>query len=453
VATIQSGETARQRFAPILETVLDAVVIIDADGFVMAWNDVAHDTFGWSSEEAIGQALVDLIIPEQHRAAHCSGLARYRATGEAQVLKRRIEITALRRSGEEFPVELSITATRTEHDDVFIGYLRDITERWTGEQAARQQAAILSQLAEGVIVANAAGRLTFVNEAAARLHGVAELDVGPEQYSDTYHLFTEDGRPYPPADLPLARALRGEIVEDARWRVERPDGTSVLAIGSARPILDPSGAQVAAVLTVRDDTARVAAERQVRENEARLRALTDNLPGGMVYQISTGADGSARQFLFVSQSHERLTGIPAQAVLEDPSIPYQLVHPDDREQMVAAEAESIREGKPFDVQVRFRRADGELRWCRILSAPREQQDGSLIWDGLQIDITDRVSAELALRELNANLEERVAERTAERNLLAMLVETTDVMVMACDLAYNILAINKANADEFERVYG
>jgi PAS domain S-box-containing protein len=335
----------------------------------------------------------------------------------------------------------------------YVGTLQDITDRKQAEQALHEQAAILEQLAEGVIVADAAGKLTFVNEPAAQLHGVAELGVEPEHYSDTYHLFTEEGRPYPPEELPLSRALRGETVEEARWRVERPDGTSVLAIGSAGPIRDALGAQVGAVLTVRDDTAREAAERELRENEARLRALTDNLPGGMVYQISTGQDGTARKFLFVSVSHERLTGIPAEAVIQDPTIPYQLIHPDDQPQLVQAEMDAIRDGKPFDVQVRFRRADGVERWCRILSAPREQPDGSLLWEGLQIDVTEHVESEIAVRELNATLEERVAERTSERNLLATLVEATDIMVMACDLEYTILAINKANADEFERVYG
>jgi PAS domain S-box-containing protein len=344
-------------------------------------------------------------------------------------------------------VDGTVQATR------YVGTLRDVTERKQAEQALHEQAAISAQLAEGVIVANCEGKLTFVNDAAARLHGVAELGVEPERYSETFHLFTEDNRPYPPLDLPLSRALRGEIVEDARWRIVRPDGTSVLALGSARPVRDGSGAQVGAVLTVRDDTAREAAEREIRENEARLRALTDNLPGGMVYQISTGKDGSARKFLFVSASHERLTGVPAEAVLKDPSIPYQLIHPDDRARLVQAEIEAIRDGRPFDVQVRFHRADGAERWCRILSASREQPDGSLLWEGLQIDITEQVEAEKAIRDLNATLEERVAQRTSERNLLATLVEATDVMVMACDLQYNILAVNRANAEEFERVYG
>jgi PAS domain-containing protein len=60
------------------------------------------------------------------------------------------------------------------------------------------------------------------------------------------------------------------------------------------------------------------------------------------------------------------------------------------------------------VQVRFRRADGQIRWARIISAPREQSDGSLIWDGLQIDVTDQKAAEALLRDLNETLEARVA---------------------------------------------
>jgi PAS domain S-box-containing protein len=151
-------------------------------------------------------------------------------------------------------------------------------------QAALAQAA-LAQLAEGVIVTDAAGRITFVNEAAARLHGVARLDVAPEAYADTYHLLTEGGDPYPSAELPLARAvLRGETVTEVRWRIGRPDRTEVLAVGSARPVLGPDGARLGAVLTVRDDTARAAAvaeleaaNQQLQEQAAELEATAEEL--------------------------------------------------------------------------------------------------------------------------------------------------------------------------------
>jgi len=305
-----------------------------------------------------------------------------------------------------------------------IGTAIDVTERKRAEEERRrldatfearaaERAAILGQLAEGVIVADAAGRIAFVNDAARRIHGVGQIEVPPQDYSAAYHLFTEAGEPYPPLELPLARAVAGETVTDARWRIRRPDGTEVLATGSARPVVAADGTRLGAVLTLRDDTERAAAEHALRENEARLRALTDNLPSGMVYQVTTGRDGTDRRFLYVSQSHERLTGVPAEAVLADPTIPYNLIVPEDRAALAEAEARTIRDRTPFDMEARFRRTDGEVRWSRILSAPREQPDGSLIWDGLQIDVTDRKRAEAALRELNETLEQRVAETSAD----------------------------------------
>jgi PAS domain S-box-containing protein len=140
---------------------------------------------------------------------------------------------------------------------------------------AIHQGPILQQLSEGVIIAGPDGRLLFVNHAAERLHGVKALDVEPDGYSETYHLFTMDGEPYPFADLPLVRAVRdGVTVEDARWRIRRPDGSEVIAIGSARPLVE-DGRQIGAILNVRDDSARFNAERRLRESEERLRLVID----------------------------------------------------------------------------------------------------------------------------------------------------------------------------------
>ena len=174
------------------------------------------------------------------------------------------------------------------------------------EEASRlAHAAILAQLVEGVIVTDAAGRITFVNHAAETIHGVARLDVEPDAYSDTYHLFTEDGRPYPPLDLPLARAVRGQIVRDERWRILRPDGSAVLAIGSARPLLGHGGRQIGAVLTLRDDTARDAADRSLRKLNATLaeRVAERTREAEAAREIAEAASRAKTDFL-AAMSHE-----------------------------------------------------------------------------------------------------------------------------------------------------
>jgi PAS domain S-box-containing protein len=125
---------------PVLETALDAVVVMRRDGTIAAWNRTAEMTFGWLEAEAVGKLMADLIIPPQHREAHCRGLERYNEGGEERVLNRRIEITAMDQAGRELPVELSITTALAGDDFVFVGFLRDISERREAEARLQRQA-------------------------------------------------------------------------------------------------------------------------------------------------------------------------------------------------------------------------------------------------------------------------------------------------------------------------
>ena len=121
----------------VLDTALDPVVVMDTDGMVIGWNGHAERLFGWTWEEARDQRLSDMIIPLQHRVAHEKGLQHYLATGDGPVLDSRIEVSALHREGSEIPVELSITASEQFGDKLFIGFIRDISERKA--EAERQQ--------------------------------------------------------------------------------------------------------------------------------------------------------------------------------------------------------------------------------------------------------------------------------------------------------------------------
>jgi PAS domain S-box-containing protein len=134
-AELRSSE---ERARLIVDAAYDAFVAIDSDSVITAWNRQAEATFGWSREEVIGRNLVETIIPPQHREAHRRGLAHFLATGEGPVLNRRIEITALRGSGEEFPVELAIWPLRLGDRYYFNAFLRDITERKRAEEELRQ---------------------------------------------------------------------------------------------------------------------------------------------------------------------------------------------------------------------------------------------------------------------------------------------------------------------------
>ena len=124
----------------VLETALDAVVVMDREGNVVDWNDNATRVFGWTAEEVRGRLMADFIIPERFRESHAVGLAHFLATGEAKVLGQRIEIWGLRRTGEEFPIELSISPVTESGGLIFVGFLRDISERRTAERLREQHA-------------------------------------------------------------------------------------------------------------------------------------------------------------------------------------------------------------------------------------------------------------------------------------------------------------------------
>ena len=142
---------------------------------------------------------------------------------------------------------------------------------------------------------------------------------------------------------------------------------------------------------------RARAEASLRESEAQRRAIGENLPGGMVYQIVMRRDGSDRAFSYVSPNCEQLTGVSAADALADPFALYAVFDPGEREAMGAAEAEAIATLTPFNHEFAFTRRD-ETRWCRIISAPRELGEERLVWDGLFIDITDQKLIEVQLRE-------------------------------------------------------
>lgn len=127
----------------VLDTALDAVVVIDCDSRVVGWNGRAEAVFGWPEDEVRGRLLGELIIPDRYRSAHEEGMKRYLATGDGPVLDRMIEIEAIRRDNSEIKVELSITCSDQFGSKLFIGFLRDISER---TRHAEQRERLLREL-------------------------------------------------------------------------------------------------------------------------------------------------------------------------------------------------------------------------------------------------------------------------------------------------------------------
>jgi PAS domain S-box-containing protein len=127
-----AASEARQR--AILEAAIDAVISIDRDGRVTYVNSAFEQTFGYQAQDVTGLELAEVIVPPSLRKAHREGFARHLATGERHILDQRIEVTAMRADGSEFPAEVTVTSTGLTGEPAFTGYVRDITERRLAEQ-------------------------------------------------------------------------------------------------------------------------------------------------------------------------------------------------------------------------------------------------------------------------------------------------------------------------------
>jgi PAS domain S-box-containing protein len=224
------------------------------------------------------------------------------------------------------------------------------------------------------------------------------------------------------------------------------DGVSRPFLTRINPAFGDDGRVTAWYGVNTDISMQVKAEDAVLRSEARFRVIADSMPQ-MVW--AARADGhidyyNARWYEF--------TGMPIGAT--DGRAWTDVLHPDDLQRAASAWRSALAGGDSFHIEFRLRHRSGEHRWVLGRGQAERGVDGQIArWYGTFTDIEDIVQARTLLQRSRDELELQVAARTGERNLLATLVETTDVMIMAVDLQFNILAINKANADEFARIYG
>jgi two-component system cell cycle sensor histidine kinase/response regulator CckA len=149
---------SEERNRAILAAALDCVITIDHRGQIIEFNPAAERTFGYARDQALGKSMAELIISPSLREAHSQGLARYLEGGQSRVLGQRVEMSALRADGTEFPVELAITRIGSDDPPVFTGFIRDISER----RRAETRAAALSILGQSLSLATTAEEAAWI---------------------------------------------------------------------------------------------------------------------------------------------------------------------------------------------------------------------------------------------------------------------------------------------------
>jgi PAS domain S-box-containing protein len=271
-----------------------------------------------------------------------------------------------------------------------------------GTENERQLRAALDALPTAIYTTDAAGRITYYNQAAADLAG-REPQLGKDEWCVTWRLYNPDGTPMPLDRCPMAVALKeNRPVRGIEAILERPDGTRIPIRPYPTPLRDGSGALVGAVNLLLD-----LSDRKLAENaSAYLAAIVASSDDAIVSKNLSGIVTSW------NRGAEAIFGYRADEVV---GRPISLLFPPDRLAEEDLILERIRRGEQVDhFETVRRRKDGREIDVSLTISPVRDDCGRIIGiSKIARDITDKKRAEATLRDLNENLERRVAERTHE----------------------------------------
>jgi PAS domain S-box-containing protein len=267
---VEALRRVEQQAQSIVDSALDAVIAMDGNGIITDWNNEAEKIFGWTRVEAIGRRMSETIIPMRYRSAHEEGLQHFFQTGEGPVLNKRIEISALRRNGEEFPVELSITPLKFGETWIFSGFLRDISGRLQSEERLRRSELNLRRMTETIpeMLWSAApnGAVDYCNARVLEYTGLAQDEIAGPGWMKTVH--SDDA-----GNLQRAwtRSVRtGDPFQSEFRCLHAPDGMYRWCVSRALPLRGFDGFILKWYGTVVDFHERRQAQEDLRNTQAEL---------------------------------------------------------------------------------------------------------------------------------------------------------------------------------------
>ena len=418
VGHVDKLKESEEQIQTIFNSAPDAVVVINSADLIIRWNPAASKMFGWSQEEVNGKMLNQILVPERYRERHLAGLRRVLKTGQGTILNTTIEMPALCKNNTEIDIELTISSAKVDNRDLFIAFLRDVTER---KKAAARIQELNSTLEQRVLerteqlkLGEIKYRLLFqnnpmplwvldcetfkfldVNESALKLYGynreeflsMSSVELRPEEERSRY--------------LTLDRAASG-TQNRGIWKHSKKDGSIIHSEVIVHEI-DFEG-KAARLVLANDVTDKVNALRELQLSEARFRRIFDSKMIGFLFW------DDKRKIMECNDLFLELVGYNRADLYSG------LMHLDKMTPPEFAEAENLsleqikQNGvcEPFEKE--YIRKDG-TRVPVMVGAANINDSPSVKGVTFVMDISQRKRMELEILELNRDLENRVNERT------------------------------------------
>ena len=447
----QQLKTSEEKTRLIMNSALDAIISIDEAGLITFWNPQAEQTFGWSAEEITGKSLTDTIIPPQYREMHQKGMELYRQTGKGPVLNKIIEISAVNRSGAEFPIELTIIPVRYNGSVSFSAFIRDISLRKKAEEKilkANRLYFFISQVNQMIV--RTTNQETLFKEACRiavelgkfslawiGLVDEATESVVPVVYAGEENKYLSEIKPISIKDIPEGHGPTGQAIRNGQYYICNDieadpamdpwkdaalsrgyrssmslpiikSGKVVGAFSFYAPVknffddseialLEEATGDVAFALEVFEkEEMRRKAEQGIVESERRYHTLAEVSPVGIFH---TDAAGSTT---YVNPRWCQISGITYEKAMGNGW--FEAVHPDDRDMLRRNWEEATRHQQVSVSEYRFVRPNGSTAWVIGQAIPERDADGAIVgYVGTTTDITDRKLAEKEMEESSQKL--------------------------------------------------
>ncbi|QNF34082.1 PAS domain S-box protein [Adhaeribacter swui] len=294
VHTQEALEESETRNRAVLATAMESIISMDYMGNILEFNPAAEKTFGYNRADVIGKKLQDIIIPPGLLNGNTSDLSCLFLTGDSRIIGRRVELTAIRANGEEFPVEISIAASGTPTTPIFTSIIQDISERKAAECALRrsekQFRLITENMTDLVCLHEPDGRLIYVSPSVQDILGFAPDElIGKSPYSIIH-----------PKDKSKLISIVVDVlagnqnIKNLEYRLKRKDGVYIWVDTGLRPIFDETGNVVEVQTVSHDITARKKTEHKLKKAKvaAEISAVAkESFLANMSHEIRTPLNG------------------------------------------------------------------------------------------------------------------------------------------------------------------
>ena len=307
---LQASEETLRR---LCDRALDGIVMIDEEGRAILWNPAAAEMFGYSAAEVLGQPIHEFLAPPQQTSLFQEALPGFQKTGHGGLIGRMVEVTARRRDGTEFPMELSLASIQRGDRWQAVGIIRDVTTRYEARmeiEAANHRYHSLAEQGRTIIwEMDPEGLFTYVSHVCEAVLGyLPEELVGKKRFYELSPSASQEAVMTAAGDAFAAK----EHFRDLETPLKAKDGGIVWVSSSGLPYHNGSGALVGYHGSSTDITSRKRAEEEGHLIERRYRSLFENMLNGFAYcKMLYDDQGQPDDFVYleVNAAFARWTGL------------------------------------------------------------------------------------------------------------------------------------------------